>query len=87
MKSSLEALDWDRLQQRLAAHAESALGRDRLLNLAPYRELAGAVEAAQAVGEATALCGTPAQPSWRDLADLAPLFDSARGRATGLDGR
>lgn len=87
MKSSLEALDWDRLCQRLSAYGESALGRDRLLSLAPCRDREGAVEAAQAVVEATALCGTPAQPSWRELHDLAPLFVAARGRATGLDGK
>ena len=34
-----------------------------------------------------ALCGTPAQPSWRELSDLAPLFHAARSRATGLDGK
>jgi len=46
MKSSLEALDWDRLCQRLSAHGESALGKDRLLHLAPCRDRDGAVEAA-----------------------------------------
>ena len=61
MKSSLEALDWDRFCQRLAAHAECALGRERVAHLAPFRERDGAVEAAQAVVEAMALCGTPAR--------------------------
>lgn len=87
MKSSLEALDWDRLCQRLAAYAESGLGRDVIAHLAPFRDRDGAVEAAQAVVEASALCGTPAQPSWKELQDLAPLFHASRQRATGLDAR
>ena len=87
MKSSLEALDWDRLCRSLALHAESGLGRELVAHLVPFRDRESALAAAQAVGEAMALCGTPAQPSFKELDDLTPLLASAHQRAAGLDAK
>jgi DNA mismatch repair protein MutS2 len=87
MKSSLEAIDWDRLCRNLALHAESGLGRELVAHLVPFRDREGALEAAQAVGEAMALCGTPAQPSFRELDDVTSLLASAHQRAVGLDAK
>ncbi len=87
MKTSLEALDWGRACELLAARAQSPLGRELLRHLQPFRTQDALREAIAAVREAAQLVATPAAPSFAALEELAPLIAQARHRAAGLDGK
>jgi DNA mismatch repair protein MutS2 len=89
VKTSLEALDWPRACELVAAHAESGLGRELARRLQPFRSLDSLREAVEAVREAAALLELPggAAPAFTAIADLSPLLAAAHQRAAGLEGK
>jgi DNA mismatch repair protein MutS2 len=87
MKSSLDALDWERARALLAAAAESPLGQRLLRSLVPFRSAEALAEAADTVAEADGLLRLQAAPSFARIDDLSPRLETARQRAAGLDGR
>jgi len=88
VRSSLEALDWERACALLAAHAESGLGRELARRLRPFESREALHEAIEAVREAARMAEAPGcAPSFAGIEDLAALLEQARHRGAGLDGR